>query len=166
MTEARYQKMLAIWRKSSRREKIGQTAVKLLPPIFFCVYGAELLLLLIKDGFSRNLLGALVAPAVALGVSNLLRRLIDRPRPYTVYSIRPLIFKSTQGRSFPSNHTTSAFVLAITAFRLSAGVGVVMLILAILTGLSRLSAGLHWPTDVLFGAGLGILLGAAGLIII
>lgn len=166
MTEARYQRLLAFWRKSPRREKCGQTVVKLLPPVFFCVYGVELLLLLYLDGFSRNLLGALAAPAMALGISNLLRRLVNRPRPYTVYSIRPLISKSTQGRSFPSNHTTSAFVLAISAFRLSAGLGVVMLILAVLTGLSRISAGLHWPTDVLFGAGLGALLGVTGLILL
>ena len=41
-----------------------------------------------------------------------------------------------------------------------------MIILAAVTGLSRLAAGLHWPEDVLAGAGLGLLCGAVGLIIL
>ncbi len=65
----------------------------------------------------------------------------------------------------PSNHTSSAFVLALTAFRLSAALGAVMLLLACLTGLSRISAGLHWPSDVAAGAALGICFGLLGLIL-
>lgn len=164
MTERQYARMLAFWRKTPRREAAGKWMVRLLPPVFFCVYGAELLLLLGREGISRNLLGAVIAPALALLSSNLLRRLIDRPRPYARYPIRPLVDKSTRGRSFPSNHTASAFVLALTAFRLSAALGAVMLLLACLTGLSRVSAGLHWPSDVAAGALLGIFWGILGFI--
>ena len=40
-----------------------------------------------------------------------------------------------------------------------------MLLLAYLTGLSRISAGLHWPSDVVAGAALGIFFGLLGLIL-
>ena len=50
MTERQYNRLLAFWRKTPRREALGKWAVKLLPPVFFCVYGAELLILFWQDG--------------------------------------------------------------------------------------------------------------------
>ena len=66
MTERQYNRLLAFWRKTPRREALGKWAVKLLPPVFFCVYGAELLILFWRDGITRGLLGAVLAPALAL----------------------------------------------------------------------------------------------------
>ena len=54
----------------------------------------------------------MVFPAVCLFISGLLRRKINRKRPYEQLSIRPLVQKKG-GKSFPSNHTASAFVLAL-----------------------------------------------------
>ena len=165
MTEGQYARLLRFWRKTPVREKWGCWMVKLLPPAFFCVYGAELAVLFRRYGAGRELLGTILAPALALFTSSLLRRLVDRPRPYARYNIRPLVDKAARGRSFPSNHTSSAFVLAVTAFRLSAAWGIVMLALALLTGFSRVSAGLHWPSDTAAGAVLGLTFGIVGLLV-
>lgn len=171
-TESEYDRILNFWRKSSRRERLAIWLVRSLPPLFFVVYSLQLCLMgwmALSSGFAAEqctaLIGAMVFPAGCLFISGLLRRKINRKRPYEQLSIRPLVQKKG-GKSFPSNHTASAFVLALTMFRLSAILGWGMIILAAVTGLSRLAAGLHWPEDVLAGAGLGLLCGAVGLIIL
>jgi membrane-associated phospholipid phosphatase len=62
--------------------------------------------------------------------------------------------------SFPSGHTTLAFalagLLALSASRTYQRV--LLLVLATLVGASRIAVGIHWPLDVLVGAGLGWLL--------
>lgn len=64
--------------------------------------------------------------------------------------------------SFPSGHTTVAFAAA-TVFALEYRdkplIPIISYTAASLIGLSRLTENKHWPTDILFGAGLGILTG-------
>ena len=170
MGEKQYNRLLTFLRKTPRREKLSAAVVRILPPVFFAVYGIELLLLAastVQNHFSLspclNLVGAVLSPALCLFSSSALRTLINRERPYELLPITPLIHKDTRGRSFPSNHTASAFVLAITALSLSPALFAVMLILAFLTGLSRLAAGLHWPEDVLAGALLGCFFGVLAM---
>ena len=166
MGERQYNRLLSVFRKTPLREKLSAFVVRILPPVFFAVYGIELILLAesaVQSGFALSpcltLAGAVMMPALCLFSSSALRTIINRPRPYESLPITPLIHKDTRGRSFPSNHTASSFVLAITALSLSPALFAVMLILAFLTGLSRLAAGLHWPEDVLAGALLGCFFG-------
>jgi len=79
-------------------------------------------------------------------------------------------FKKTDGQkrdkssysSFPSGHTTAAFAAA-TVFALEYRdkplIPILSYTAASLIGLSRLTENKHWPTDILFGAGLGFLSG-------
>lgn len=64
--------------------------------------------------------------------------------------------------SFPSGHTTAAFAAA-TVFALEYRdkplIPIISYTAASLIGLSRLTENRHWPTDILFGAGLGFLSG-------
>ena len=171
-TEQEYNRILHCLRNNKRREKIAALIVRGLPPLFFAVYTVQLCLMgwqTVISGFTVEklsaLIGATVFPAGCLLASSLLRKKINRKRPYEQLAIRPLLDKKG-GKSFPSNHTASAFVLAATTFRLSVILGCVMLLLAIITGLSRIAAGLHWPEDVLCGGLLGITFGILGLLIL
>lgn len=67
--------------------------------------------------------------------------------------------------SFPSGHTTTAFLLAalICMHRSSLWIKIAVLSLAVLAGLSRIACGVHWPLDVLGGAFFGWLAAAAGI---
>jgi membrane-associated phospholipid phosphatase len=91
------------------------------------------------------------AHLVSVGV----KRLVRRPRPGHV---EPLV--SAVGRhSFPSSHATSAAAAAVAFGALGARV---VPPLAAAMCLSRLVAGVHYPTDVAAGAALGALTAGLG----
>lgn len=106
--------------------------------------------------------GAAMLTALALGllVGNLaLKNLIARPRPFHTYlDILPLDHPGDL-YSFPSGHTLASFCAAAACFGYYRKAGIACGVLAVLIGFSRLYVGVHYPTDVLCGALLGILLG-------
>lgn len=67
--------------------------------------------------------------------------------------------------SFPSGHTTTAFLLAglFCMQRINSGVKALVLMLAVMAGLSRIACGVHWPVDVLGGALFGWLAAISGI---
>jgi len=68
-------------------------------------------------------------------------------------------FTTATSLSFPSGHASRAFAMAVLiAFGTRHRVGAATLSFAFLVGISRIYLGLHWPSDVLAGALLGILL--------
>lgn len=71
--------------------------------------------------------------------------------------IVPLVFE--KGYSFPSEHTSIFFALAFSTFFLNKKIGVLMYVLAVLIGLSRVVKGVHYPMDILGGIVLGTLVG-------
>lgn len=104
-----------------------------------------------------------VALIIMLLFNNMfLKNLVARTRPYDVIpGLIPLVPKLSSF-SFPSGHTSSAFSAGSVMFRkLPKKFGVPILIFAIIMGLTRLYVGVHYPTDVLFGALEGIVIGFA-----
>lgn len=88
--------------------------------------------------------------------SRAIKRLIPRSRP-ALEGLPPLA-PTPSARSFPSSHTAAA-VAAVDAF---AGLvpDPVLRSVAVVTAFSRLYLGVHFPSDVVAGAGLGALLGS------
>ena len=90
-------------------------------------------------------------------ISNVLKYAIARPRPFTVY---PFIEKLSGGgsASFPSGHTSDAFSIAMAVSLLfpKRSVVIPMFLWAILVGYSRMDLGVHYPSDVLGGAIVGM----------
>ena len=106
---------------------------------------------------------------ISLLISHLLNNfvlkiLIDRPRPYEVIpNVRMLIGK-VEETSFPSGHSAIAFGSAFVIFLREKGwLRWTALVMAILMALSRLYVGVHYPTDVLAGSIVGMLI-ASGVI--
>ena len=67
---------------------------------------------------------ALVVPASAFVVGTLVRKLIDRPRPYTALGFTPLFPKDKTGQSMPSRHCFSAAAIVAAAFTVWVPLGV------------------------------------------
>lgn len=89
----------------------------------------------------------------------LLKNLIARARPYATYPelIEDLIgiIHVPSSYSFPSGHTVSAMAVAFTVLTQHKKLGSIVLVFAILMGLSRLYVGVHFPTDVYGGIVVG-----------
>lgn len=85
-----------------------------------------------------------------------LKDFIARPRPCAVDDTVLMIVKKPSSFSCPSVHTYLAFssAMAIWHYFKKAGIGV--FVFAALVGFSRMYFFVHYPTDVLFGAVLGI----------
>src|SRR6516162_2077844 len=109
------------------------------------------------------------AGAVAAGagwvLANVAKAIADRPRPYQVMADAVLRQAPAHGTSFPSSHTavTVAVAIALVPFlaRPLAATGIGY---AVLTGWSRIYLGVHYPLDILGGAGIGMATG--GLILL
>lgn len=94
--------------------------------------------------------------------SNLKNRLV-RPRPYVSHGEIVCAIAPLDQYSFPSGHTLHA-VLFTTMFAVYAPFSLWLFApFAILVALSRVVLGLHYPSDVLVGAALGMLLALVSL---
>lgn len=82
-----------------------------------------------------------------------------RPRPYQVYSAITAGTAPLDQFSFPSGHTLHAASFTWIACSAFPELTAMLVPLAVLVGLSRPILGLHYPSDVLAGAGLGVLVG-------
>ena len=104
---------------------------------------------------------ALVVPASAFVVGTLVRKLIDRPRPYTALGFTPLFPKDKTGQSMPSRHCFSAAAIVAAAFTVWVPLGVAACLLAAVVAVTRVLTGVHYPSDVLaglaFGAGAAVI---------
>ena len=89
----------------------------------------------------------------------LLKEYFARPRPCDILSdvLTPLGCTGTY--SFPSNHALNNFAAAIFFYRLFPKLKWILFITALLISISRVYLGLHYPSDILGGAVIGLAFG-------
>lgn len=81
-----------------------------------------------------------------------------RPRPFNVYQQISLRSIPLDQFSFPSGHTLHAVIFTLITIHYYPMLSVALIPLTILIGLSRPILGLHYPSDVLVGGLIGILI--------
>jgi undecaprenyl-diphosphatase len=118
-----------------------------------------LMLLLAASGRRGAALRMLAVVAGVYAACEGLGRLWPRPRPFARLDAVSSLAPHEPGRSFPSRHVASGLAMAAIGGRQHPRLGLLMAGVAWLLGLSRVAAGLHYPSDVLVGAVLGELLG-------
>ena len=103
------------------------------------------------------LLGALVCNVV-------LKHLVARPRPCWIDPSVPLLIPVPQDYSFPSGHTMSSAIGAVLLTRTDRRFGWFAIPLAVLIAFSRMYLYVHFPSDVLGGAVIGVCIGVGVLV--
>jgi undecaprenyl-diphosphatase len=116
--------------------------------------GAALALLDPSQREAWLICGALGPVAIALNYA--VKAIVKRPRP-ALEGLPPL-GGAPSSLSFPSAHATSAFAVATAMTRVDP-LGALAFALAFALALGRPYLGMHYPSDVLAGAVLGIVLG-------
>ncbi|MGH7651467.1 MAG: undecaprenyl-diphosphatase [Gemmatimonadaceae bacterium] len=95
-----------------------------------------------------------VSGVLALGLGQILGHAFPRDRPYLAHRVSLLITHSPD-TSFPSDHTTLAFAIAIMVWHFNRRAGVTLFIFGVLVTVARVFVGAHYPGDVIGGAVLG-----------
>ena len=88
-----------------------------------------------------------------------LKNLIARSRPCWINTGVSMLVSVPTDYSFPSGHTLHCFIAATVLMYYDRRLGIPALVMAVLVGFSRLYLYVHFPTDVLAGAALGVGIG-------
>jgi undecaprenyl-diphosphatase len=93
---------------------------------------------------------------LALGAAQLIADLWARPRPYVAHAADAHLFIARSAdSSFPSDHATAAFAIAVALLLRHRKAGWLALAMAVVVSVARVAVGTHYPGDVLAGAALG-----------
>jgi undecaprenyl-diphosphatase len=135
---------------------------------------SDRVILYFSNGFGLTLIGALFVyifikenkknwfatgwpiffPAtIAFLLTQFVKNIYESPRPFFddgLSDIFPL-FVHGGADSFPSGHATLYMALTVSVFFYNKKIGVVFLIGTLLITVSRVIAGVHWPSDILAG---------------
>lgn len=105
----------------------------------------------------KEILRAFFSGVLAWILAYILKIIIHTPRPFDALpQIHSLIPES--GYGFPSGHATFFMALAFSIFFMHKKAGYWFIFFALLIGLARIIAGVHFPIDILGGFVLGSLM--------
>ena len=120
-------------------------------------------LLLLFPGTRKTGMAMALSLVLELLLCNvILKPLVARVRPFDVNTAIQLLVAPPSDDSFPSGHTAASFAAASALYFSKSRLWIPAAVLAVLIGFSRLYLYVHYPTDVLAGALLGILMGRIG----
>lgn len=143
----------------------GKSAVFDTTVIFFADYlqyaltAIFILFLYLGDYQNRQKFQIFLITAVSMiiarfGITSLIRFLYPLPRPFIAYQVNQLIPEGING--FPSGHAALFFAMAMAVYFYNKKLGAWFFAAAILMALSRVVAGVHYPTDIIGGAIIGM----------
>lgn len=133
---------------------IGKVLTYLTGIIYFLAVAGQLL---VKEWIGAAAL--ILVPAVSFVLVSVFRKAYNAKRPYELYNFKPLIAKDTKGKSFPSRHVFSIFVIGSSVFRFYPYMGVFVLVMGLGLAVVRVVTGVHFPKDVVAGTVAGVLCG-------
>ena len=108
--------------------------------------------------YSKIVIEALVAAFFArFALVSFIRWVLPRARPFVNNNVN-LLFEH-QGSSFPSGHAAFFFALSTIIYFYNKKIGALFFLTSILIVLARIFSGIHWPSDILAGAIVGIISG-------
>ena len=131
--------------------------------IYFIFYAWLLFTTFNGEVTANTMVAILGAPLLTLVIVTVLRFAVARPRPYDENGagITPLATKKDGvNNSFPSRHVACAFVISTVLLPFATGIALCLFVSAVALAIIRFALGLHYLSDLLGGAGIGVLCGA------
>ncbi len=104
---------------------------------------------------SINIILALIFNGIVCNI--FLKNTLKRKRPSWISKVE-LLIKNPTDFSFPSGHASSSFAAALTIYFYFKGMGIVFIVIAILIAFSRIYHFVHYPSDVIIGAIIGMII--------
>ena len=110
---------------------------------------------LITDG----LLNIAIPVGLATFISEVISKTVDRARPFVSDSsfVKNFLNHAADG-GMPSHHMVFTIALAYCVIGFHRNIGLIIFALALISGIGRIAAGIHYPTDVIVGIGVGLLI--------
>lgn len=138
-------------------------------PFAYLVIFVLVFAFLFPDYFSSNIKEKTFKIGIVVGLTaSLFARFVIKegivffhnvPRPFDILEgVNQLIVHSEAG-SFPSGHAIFFFTLSTVLIFYNKKLGLFLFTSSVLIGLARVAAGVHWPSDVLVGASMGVMIG-------
>lgn len=121
---------LLYWSGIYKRENLNKTVIKKLILDSLVVFGPAF---------------------IAFLIATILKEIIHIDRSFVQFNKILPLFNPNQEYSFPSTHATIFSTLAFSIFFLHKKIGYVFIFFALLIGLARIVAGVHFPIDILGG---------------
>lgn len=109
----------------------------------------------------RDVVVVLSAAVLAWLASVTIKYIIASPRPFLALPDVNQLIEFGGNDSFPSGHATFFSALATALYFYHKRLGVLYALGALIIGVSRVVAGIHWPVDILAGYVLGGFIGIA-----
>jgi undecaprenyl-diphosphatase len=138
--------------------RTGDGYLQLLLPLGVCCADTTKGLLLLQM--------ALLAFSVERAIYWILKNTLKRRRPPDALPWYSAVITASDEFSFPSGHTSGAFLLATLFYNYSPYIGLALFVWATSVGLSRVVLGVHFPADIFAGAILGTTIGSLIAIIL
>jgi undecaprenyl-diphosphatase len=106
---------------------------------------------------------ALASAALALIANRLISASWHRDRPFQAHDVARIWGPRKSDASFPSDHASASFAIAVAVSLIDPVVGAAFVVLAVLIAVGRVVVGEHYPGDVVGGALVG---SAAALVVV
>lgn len=91
-------------------------------------------------------------------IATIIKSFILSPRPFLYFqNVKPLFLHGGMD-SFPSGHAMFFGALAMSLFFVHKKIGFLFFVVALIVGLARVAAGVHFPIDILAGYVIGIII--------
>ncbi|MBO5343313.1 MAG: phosphatase PAP2 family protein [Ruminococcus sp.] len=111
-----------------------------------------------KAKYRKCSITMLIGLIIGVLIGNLvIKNAVRRDRPCWIVEVQDMLIANPQDFSFPSGHTLSSFCAAAILFHYDKKLGIPSFGVAIMIAFSRLYLYVHFPTDIIGGAILGML---------
>lgn len=156
--------MTEFFKNNKTANLILKIIYKYLPLLVFVLYPIGIVWVFFQQ--SEIFFQFVLVPLGVFLMVTALRKLINEQRPYEKYGIEPVFAKDTKGKSMPSRHTASAFIISMAMLKINLYLGIVYLAVSFVIMFSRVLAGVHYIRDVFVGMTISIVIGYVFLFLI